>query len=112
MRHRERPRFDPLKRLALEMRVAAERLHDPYWRRVAAREAERIPPTLIEQHRAKKGEMARLGRSTMKRLPDMREDELVEAEAILKGCADAITSHFRITSESWMGQRRRRHEYA
>jgi hypothetical protein len=93
-------RINPLTRLQLEIASAASRLGDPRARAIAAREAELI----------RKGEMAKLARRTLKRLPQMSETELLEAEAILRGCAAALDGRFEITDETWLGQRKRRND--
>jgi hypothetical protein len=103
-------RINPLTRLQLEIASAASRLGDPRARAIAAREAELIPLTLLERHRSRKGEMAKLARRTLKRLPQMSETELLEAEAILRGCAAALDGRFEITDETWLGQRKRRND--
>jgi hypothetical protein len=111
---RRRFYINPHRRLIMQARFTARYIHDANVRRIAAREADRIPETLIEKHRSKKGDMAKLARRIMRSLTDMNTPEqFEEARHILMCCADVMDSTFLIVSETWLGQRRRRFdEYA
>lgn len=111
---RRRFYINPHRQLILQARDTARHIHDANIRRIAAREADRIPETLIEKHRSKKGDMAKLARCIMRSLPDMNTPEQFEdARHILMLCADVMDSTFPIVSETRLGRRRRRFdEYA
>lgn len=106
MRRRRQPH--PLTRLAIAMRVAAREIDKPIFRRQAAREAESIPVCNAERGGGKKGEMARLGRITLASLADADPETFPDKAMVLRGCADAITSRFEVTSEISLGDRRRK----
>ncbi len=95
-----------LRKLIAEIRYAAANIESAQFRAVAAREAGRIPETLVEKSRAKKGEIARLARQIMRRLPELDGvNELMEAQIVLRNCADALDAPFEKTSETWPGRR-------
>jgi hypothetical protein len=108
MTRRRRP-MDPLTRLSIAMGAAALNIKDARCRDLAAFDAERIPKCNAEIGGGRKGEMARLGRSMLARLKDLPPEQFNDAVIVLRGCADAITARFEVTSEVSLGDRRRRH---
>lgn len=107
MIRRRRPTH-PFTRLAMAMRVAALHIKDARFRKLAAREAETIPVWNCEIGGGQRGEMARWGRKLLARLPEMPPEQFDEAVILLRGYADAIGSRFEITSETKLGDRRKR----
>lgn len=105
--HRRRPRPDPLTRLVLAFRVAAQGINVPAVRRIAANEADRIPETRLEKAHGGKGKVAEHGRAIMRHLPTMEADDLAQAAADLLSAAEALKSSFHVTSEIRLGERRR-----
>lgn len=101
-------RPDPLTRLVMAFRVAATSIDVPAVRRIAAREADSIPQTVVEKAHGGKGKVAEQGRAIMRHLPTMEPDELPQAAGDLLACAEALKSSFHITSEIKLGERRRR----
>lgn len=104
---RRRHPLDPLTRLVANIRGAARCIHSPAIRRVAARMADEIPVTLLERANGAKAEMAKQARRIMRALPDMPPEAWDEAAIDLTACADALQSHFHVTSEIRLGDRRR-----
>jgi hypothetical protein len=103
----DRSKRNPLDDLAREMRTAAAQIETAQARRVAAREADKIPLTKAEKAHGYKGKMARLGRQQMRALPDLPPEQFADAVSVLRGCADAILSRFEVTSEIHLGRKGR-----
>jgi hypothetical protein len=105
-------RENPLKRLVAEMRAAAAQIEEPVARIVAAREAGRIPLTMVERQFSKRGECARLARKILSRLPELDCEERAVAARHLRGYAEILESRFEIASETRAGRRRAADDYA
>lgn len=89
----QRP-YDPMRDLVRNIRVAAAQIEEPHARRIAAREAGRIPLTRTERAHGRKAEIAQIARAIMRRLPDMPRAEYAEARGVLRACAEALDSRF------------------
>lgn len=100
-------RYDPLRDLILNIRVAAAQIEEPAARRIAAREADRIPQTLVERAHGAKAKIAGLARAQMRALPTLAPEKFADAVSVLRGCADALASRFEVTSEIQLGRRGR-----
>lgn len=95
MRPRRRHSYDPLRDLIRALRVAAAQIDTPRAREIAAREADRIPLTRTEKAHGAKAKIAALARCQMRRLPMLEGQAVIDAKAVLIGCADALASDFR-----------------
>lgn len=109
---RSRRRYDPFRELISEIRTAAAQINTPQARQVAAREADRIPLTQTERAHGAKAKIAGLARAQMRALPNLSPDKYADAVSVLRGCADALTSRFEVTSEVQLGRSRRSNHQA
>lgn len=102
---RSKRRYDPLRDLIHNIRVAAVQIENHHARRIAAREADRIPQTLVERAHGAKAKIAGLARTQMRALPTLAPERYADAASVLRGCADALSSRFEVTSETQLGRR-------
>jgi hypothetical protein len=98
-----------MRELIIQARAAAAQIDNAQARRIAAREADRIPLTAQERAHGRKGEVAKLARAHMRRLPDMPREEYPNAISVLRNCADALDSRFEVISETRLGGKTVRH---
>lgn len=101
----QRP-YDPMRDLMQSIRVAAVQIEEAHARRIAARDADRIPLTRTERAHGRKAEIAQVARAIMRRLPDMPRSEYADAASTLRACAEALDSHFREEITPRRGMRR------
>lgn len=99
--------YDPMTALIRRVRAAAVQIDIAQARRIAAREADSIPPTQAERAHGAKAKVCSQARILLRSLPDLPPDKFAETAKNLRGCADALASRFEVTSEIHLGQRRR-----
>jgi hypothetical protein len=105
MRFKQPRRRDPFRELISAIRVAARQIEIPAARRIAARQADQIPLTFVERAHGGRAKMAKLARQQMRSLSRLAPEDYADVAAILFGCADALDSHFEITSEIHLGRK-------
>lgn len=105
-----RRRKNPLEALLFQIRIAANNITQPAFRRAAAHDADSLAQTWPEKVRGRRGEAATMARAIMRRLPEMPPEELAQAKTDLLACHDAIGSRFEETSVVTLGTKRRRAE--
>lgn len=108
MSGRRRHQIHPFTRLSMAMRVAALNIGKQAFRNLAAREAEHIPVWNCERGGGKRGEVARMGRKLLAKLPELTPDQFEEAAINLVAYADVVGSRFEVVSETSLGERRKR----
>lgn len=96
----------PMTRLATALRVAALRINEPTFRKIAVDTVKTIPVCNAEIGGGRRGEMARLGRKTLLRLQEITPDQFEDAASVMRACADAVMSRFEETSVVILGERR------
>jgi hypothetical protein len=103
----KRHHYDPLRDLIANLRVAAAQITCANARRIAAREADRIPPSKTERAHGTKAKIAFMGRQQMRALPGLPRENWAEAADVMRNCADALDGRFELVSEIKLGERRR-----
>ena len=98
----------PLTRLAIEMGAAARNINSQTLRNAAAASVKTIPKCRAELGGGRRGEIARAGRALLLQLADLPADQLDDAATRLRAYADAVGSRFEVTSETSLGDKRRR----
>jgi hypothetical protein len=94
--------------LALAMRVAARNIALRSYREIAAREARHIPKTLPERFERGWGKEAAHGRSIMRGLADLPEDEWGPTADALRTLAHVVEHGHDEVSDVSLANRRRR----
>jgi len=112
MRFKRRRPYDPMRDLIQKIRVAAAQINEANARRIAAREAVRIPLTQTEKAHGKRGDVARRARALMRALPDMDPANYDESRDALLGFVEALESRFEVTSETSLGRKGRSDHHA